>query len=118
MSTKSDNFVGGDKMDKFDIGEIAICIRGIHTGECEIVSPEYEYDGDIGYDVIFPGAPCKKTDSRFGEWFCETQQLRKKNPPQESKDITETRQKGKDAPTQSDIFKMFEDAGKVKESQA
>lgn len=75
-------------MDKFEIGEVAVlkCLtKSAHYNgrECEIVSAEYEYCGEIGYDAIIPDDPCHKKDSIKGEWFVQTEFLRKKQPPQE-----------------------------------
>lgn len=79
--------------DRFEIGEVAVlinCAYPVYDGmECEIVTEEYIYDGESGYDVIIPDAPCRKGDSLRGEWFAGVYQLRKKRPP--SKDIEESR---------------------------
>ena len=83
-------------MAKFSVGEIAIITRkgqiDDFTGkECEILTEEYNYRGETGYDIMVNGERNTATASLSGEYFIDSAWLRKKQPPKESKDITETR---------------------------
>lgn len=68
-------------MAKFEIGEIAIFYdlgHEKHLIEVEIISTEFYYNGGLGYDGVIANYPCHMKDSKNGEWFFYTTELRKK----------------------------------------
>ena len=89
---------------KFEIGEIARFIgdpqrHKFPPCDVEIISDGYiyhsQYDGNrFGYDVMVEGCKSNAPDSVNGEYFVGAEFLRKKQPPAENQDITETKEKG------------------------
>jgi len=109
-------------MEKFEIGESAVTLKKGNSSGSPPGTKVDIYGGPfIGMEMI-DGIMCGweneewyliqyaniKSIINSGAYAIRTIHLAK-IPPQESKDIQETRAKGKDAPTQSDIYKMFEE---------
>lgn len=97
---------------KFEISEIAIWTAEVPPGyrndgnvtkSCEVTIISGEFDGRYGlsYRCDIPGDPGPSGNG----WVIETRNLRKKKLKPESKDITETREKG--APSYNEIIKQF-----------
>lgn len=94
----------GEEMEQFDYGEICEVWSNKLTYwlDCEIIclpgdTPDGYPKPAPGHVISIPGHPSGKL---HGYWTVEARYLRKKKPPKETKDITETREKG--APVISD----------------